>query len=185
METQIVTAVSHLENGDNIIYPTETVWALGCDATNEAAVDRLSKLKGRAPDKGYVLLVDGLEMLAEYVGHITPALSSIVSSSTPTTVVFPEHQLLPPNVLASDHTIGIRITHSRFCKQLIRAFGKPIVSTSANYRDQAPPSNFEDLDQNLLSAVQYVINLDEPELMSQKPSRIVRILPGGGIETIR
>jgi len=185
MDRHIVTAVGHLENGDSIIYPTETLWALGCDATNEAAVDKLSRLKGRAPDKGYVILVNGLEMLAEYVGHITPALRSIVSSSTPTTVVFSEHQLLPPNVLAPDHSVAIRITHSAFCKQLIRAFGKPIVSTSANYKDQAPPLNFEDLDQTLLSAVQYVINLNEPELMSQKPSRIVRVLPGGEIETIR
>ena len=185
MDKHIVTAVGHLESGDCIIYPTETLWALGCDATNQAAVDKLSALKGRAPDKGYVILVEGLEMLAEYVGFITSTLRTISSSNTPTTVVFSEHQMLPPNVLGPDHSVAIRITQSLFCKRLIRAFGKPIVSTSANFRDQTPPQNFEDLDQNLLSAVQYVINLDEPEPMSRKPSRIVKLSPGGDIETIR
>ena len=185
MNEEIAKAINHLENGDCIIYPTETLWALGCDATNTAAVDKLSAIKGRSPEKGYVIIVEGLEMLAQYVGQITSTLRSIASSNTPTTVVFSEHKDLPLNVMAPDHSVAIRITQSVFCKQFLRAFGKPIVSTSANYSGQSPPLNFDDLDQKLLSAVQYVINLDQPENMTKQPSRIVKLSPGGDIETIR
>ncbi|PCH89125.1 MAG: translation factor Sua5 [Flavobacteriales bacterium] len=181
----ISETVQHLGQGASIVYPTETLWALGCDATSEVAVDKLSQIKGRAPAKGYVLIVDGLEMLSQYVGHITSTIRSIASSNTPTTVVFAEHQMLPPNVLGPDHSVAIRITQSRFCKDLLREFGKPIVSTSANYSDKPPPGSFEDLDENLLSAVQYVINLDKPEPMTHEPSRIVKLSAGGHIETIR
>lgn len=181
----IAQAVIHLERGDTIIYPTETLWALGCDATNGAAVAELSQIKNRATTKGYVLLVDGLEMLSHYVRYITPMLRSIASSSAPTTIVFSEHQMLPANVLGPDGTVAIRITQSVFCKHLLEAFGKPIVSTSANYADQPPPNAFEDLKEDLLSSVQYVINLEAPEPMTQQASRIVKLTPGGAIETIR
>jgi L-threonylcarbamoyladenylate synthase len=181
----IAQAVIHLERGDTIIYPTETLWALGCDATNGAAVEELSQIKSRATAKGYVLLVDGLEMLSHYVRHITPTLRSIASSSTPTTIVFSEHQMLPANVLGPDGTAAIRITQSVFCKQLLKAFGKPLVSTSANYADQPPPNAVENLEKDLLSSVQYVINLEVPEPMTQQASRIVKLSPSGDIETIR
>jgi len=185
MDREIDRAVSYLEQGACIIYPTETLWALGCDATNETAVQKLSEIKGRESAKGYVLMVEGLEMLSQYVGHITSTIRSIASSSAPTTVVFAEHQSLPPNVMAPDHSVAIRITQSNFCKRLIRKFGKPIVSTSANYSDKSPPKSFEDLDKDLLSSVQFVINLDEPEPMTQQASRIVKLSAGGYIETIR
>ena len=185
MSKEIAEAVFHLKRGDTIIYPTETLWALGCDATNEAAVDKLSELKGRTPAKGYVLIVEGLEMLAQYVGHITATLRSIASANTPTTVVFSEYQNLPPNVLGPNHSVAVRITQSAFCKQLLRGFGKPIVSTSANYSNQPAPKSVEYIDPSLLSAVQYVINLDQPEPMTQRASRIVKLSPGGHIETIR
>jgi len=185
MNKQITEAVSHLKRGETIIYPTETLWALGCDATDEDAVTKLSEIKGKRESKGFVIVVEGLEMLSAYVGNITSTIRSIASSSTPTTVVFPKHQNLPPNVLAPDKTVAIRITQSALCKALIRSFGKPLVSTSANYSNDKPASNFEDLNAELLSAVQYVINLDETELMTQVPSRIVKLSPGGDIETIR
>jgi len=181
----IAQAVIQLERGDSIIYPTETLWALGCDATNEAAVEKLSQIKGRATIKGYVLLVDGLEMLSQYVRHITATMRSIASSSAPTTIVFSEHQMLPPNVLGPDGSVAIRITQSAFCKQLLRAFGKPLISTSANYADQPPPKGFEDMNEDLLSAVQYIIHLEVPESMTQQVSTIVKLSPGGDIETIR
>jgi L-threonylcarbamoyladenylate synthase len=181
----IAQAVIHLERGDTIIYPTETLWALGCDATNGGAVEKLGQLKGRAAAKGYVLLVDGLEMLSQYVRHITPTLRSLASSSAPTTIVFAEHQLLPDSVLGADRTVAIRITQSVFCRQLLMEFGKPLVSTSANYATQAPPGSFEEMDHGLLSAVQYVINLEDPEPMTQQASRIVKLTTGGVIEMIR
>ena len=185
MDKEISNALSYLEEGASIIYPTETLWALGCDATSEVAVDRLSSIKGRIHGKGYVLVVDGLEMLSAYVGHITNTIRSISSSNRPTTVVFPEYQNLPPNVLGPDRSVAIRITHSKFCKSLIREFGKPLVSTSANFSGGAPPTSFEDIDPELLTAVQYVINLPDPEPMSREASRIVKLSPGGDIETIR
>ncbi len=181
----ITQAIIHLERGESIVYPTETLWALGCDGTNAAAVDNLSQLKGRPPAKGYVLIVDGLEMLSQYVGPITADLRSIASSNSPTTVVFSEHQLLPPNVLGPDHSVAIRITQSPFCKQLLKAYGKPIVSTSANYPGEDPPKSYEALDQNFLTSVQYIINLEPPEPMTQQASRIVKLSPGGTIEIVR
>jgi len=181
----IQNAVVQLELGGSIIYPTETLWALGCDATNGTAVEKLGQLKERAVTKGYVLLVDGLEMLSHYVSHITPTLRSLASSSAPTTIVFTEHQRLPMNVLGADGTVAIRITQSVFCRQLLKKFGKPLVSTSANYTAQSPPGSLEEMDHGLLSAVQYVINLEAPEPMTQQASRIVKLTPGGVIETIR
>ena len=185
MDQLIAKAISHLEKGDSIVYPTETLWALGCDATNEAAVQKLNGIKGREGDKGYVLLVEGLEMLSLYIGHITSTLRSIASSDAPTTVVFSEHQALPPSVLAADKSVAIRITQSKFCKRLLREFGKPLVATSANFQGAPSAKSFNDLDKDLLEAVQFVINLEEPEEMTNQASRIVKLSRGGDIETIR
>ena len=181
----ISEVILHLERGDSIIYPTETLWALGCDATSSKAVEKLSQIKGRTPQKGYILIVDGLEMLSQYVGHITSTIRSIASSNIPTTVVFSEHQMLPPDVLAPDQSVAIRITQSPFCKKLVKAFGKPLVSTSANFTGESPSMTFEDLNPKFLASVQYVINLEQPEEMTQQASRIVKLSPGGDIEMIR
>lgn len=185
MDEVIEKAVYHLAKGDSIIYPTETLWALGCDATNEEAVKRINGIKRRKQDKGYVLLVDGIEMLSAYVGPINSTVRSIVSSKTPTTVVFSKHQLLPVSVLASDHTVAIRITQSVWCKKLLRAFGKPIVATSANFKDMPPATSYDELDKGLLDDVQFVINLEELEIMTKQPSRIVKLSLDGDIKTIR
>ncbi|PID70905.1 MAG: threonylcarbamoyl-AMP synthase [Flavobacteriales bacterium] len=168
-----------------ILYPTDTVWGLGCDATSEEAVSKIYKIKKRSESKSLVILVDGLAKLKKIVKHIPEkALEILNDSKRPTTIIYNNPQKLAKNVIAKDNTVAIRIVQDEFCQQLIAQFGKPIVSTSANVSGNPTPQSFKEIDNSILDAVDYVVNLHQDKICST-PSRIIKINDTGNVDVIR
>lgn len=177
--------VNLLDQGKTILYPTDTVWGIGCDATNESAVKKIYQIKRRAKSKSLIILVSSLEMLQKYVQNIPKKAIEILDSSTrPTTIIYKNPIGLAKNVIASDATIAIRIVQDAFCKDLINSYGKPIVSTSANLSEQPTPNSFSEISTTILESVDYIVNLRQDNL-SKLPSRILRITDSDEIEVIR
>lgn len=185
MKEEVEQAIKILESGGVLIYPTDTVWGIGCDATNERAVTRVFEIKQRSESKSLIILVDSMEMLQNYIPVIPEAVSRILSEAKrPTTVVYDHPKGLAPNVVAQDDTVAIRIVRHEFCKDLIRNFGKPIVSTSANISDQKTPGSFGEIDHSLLNRVDYIVNLPQKEPQNTA-SQIIKVNDLGEIEYIR
>ena len=173
-----------LNNAGVILYPTDTVWGIGCDATNKVAVSKIFTIKKREESKSLVILVDGLDMLKKYIENIPDEVTEILSiSDRPTTVVYSNPVGLAENVLAADNTVAIRIVKHAFCQNLIAHFGKPLVSSSANISGQPTPSSFQEIDKSILKAVDYIVDLPE-ESFNNKPSRIIRFV-NNKLEVIR
>jgi len=176
--------ISCLKQEKTILYPTDTVWGLGCDATNEEAVKKIYQLKNREESKSLIILVDSIEMLKKYVGNIPKkALEILKTSKKPTTIIYNGPKGLAPNTIASDNTIAIRIPQDEFCIQLIKEFGKPIVSTSANVSGEPTPKSFSEISQAILKSVDYVVNLHQDKV-AEKSSTILKI-EGEAIIVIR
>ena len=181
----IEDAIEVLKAGGTIIYPTETLWGIGCDATNKSAVEKVSVAKRRDVAKGYIIMVDGLDMLSNYVASISKSIEGLLFSEIPTTVVFPSCCNLPDNVIGSDGTMAFRVARTSLCKELISCFGKPLVSTSANLSDEPAPMEMQNISSSLLSCVDHVIDLPKDHTMSKMPSRIFSIDSTGSIKVIR
>ena len=177
--------INILRRGKTILYPTDTVWGIGCDATNELAVKKVFKIKRRDESKSLVMLVDSVEMLKKYVNNIPrEALNLLQESTRPTTIIYNNPTGLAKNVIAQDNSVAIRIVRDDFCQQLISEFGKPIVSTSANLSSQPSPKSFKEIEASILDTVDYVVNLHLDKI-SSLPSKIVRITTKGELEIIR
>tara|TARA_R110000787_G_scaffold271939_6_gene379257 strand:- start:7796 stop:8353 length:558 start_codon:yes stop_codon:yes gene_type:complete len=184
MNTEVVNALSQLTSGKTILYPTDTVWGLGCDATNTAAVSEIFQLKNRAESKSLVVLVSSIEMLNKYIQDIPEkAIQIIKTSENPTTVIYQNPKGFASNTVASDNTIAIRIPKHHFCLELINQFGKPIVSTSANVSGEPTPKSFSEISQPILEGVDYIVNLERDNI-TDKSSTILK-LNGDEIEVIR
>ena len=185
MKNEINRSLEKIKNGQVIVYPTDTVWGLGCDATSQGAVDKVFKLKNRSGSKSLIILVDSLEMLQHYVPVIPKELLTFLESTNkPTTVIYNHPKGLAQNVVASDNTVAIRIVENDFCKALIRSFGKPIVSTSANFSNQPTPSSFNEIDPLLLERADYIVNLPAAET-KKTASQIIKLNDLGKIEFLR
>ena len=174
-----------LQLGKLILYPTDTVWGIGCDATNELAVKKVFKIKKRDESKSLVILVDSFQMLENYVNNIPFEVVKLLKNSTrPTTIIYNNPIGLAKNVIADDNTVAIRIVQEQFCQKLINEFGKPIVSTSANLSNKPTPKSYKEIEPSILDAVDYIVNLKQNEI-TNSPSRIVRITSRGELEIIR
>ncbi|NNC69990.1 MAG: threonylcarbamoyl-AMP synthase [Flavobacteriaceae bacterium] len=185
MEKELKIALSHLDKGGVILYPTDTVWGLGCDATKEHAVDKIYEIKRRKASKSLIILVDSFEMLQEYVSIIPEEVKRVLSNTIkPTTIIYRNPIGLASNVVAIDTSIAIRIVQDEFCQSLIKKFGKPIVSTSANISGEGTPRSFKEIDPSILDAVDYVVNLRHDEV-TKGSSRLIKILDDGTTETLR
>ncbi len=183
MLLQISTANQYLKKGKIILYPTDTVWGIGCDATDEKAIAKIYQLKKREESKSLIVLVSSLSMLKKYV-EVTKKVKGILSSTTnPTTVIYNKPKNLAKNVIAKNNTIAIRIVQDDFCRKLIKRFGKPIVSTSANISNHPTPKSFKEIDTAILDSVDYIVDLHQ-ERMTEKSSRILRI-EGDNIVVLR
>lgn len=168
-----------------ILYPTDTVWGIGCNATDTEAVSKIFNIKQRNESKSLVILVDGLEMLKHYVEEIPEkAIKILKNKIKPTTIIYNNPLGLAKNVVASDNTIAIRIVQDEFCQELIRQFGKPIVSTSANVSGKSTPKSFKEIDASILNAVDYVVNLHQG-IIANTPSRIIKFDEDGLVKVIR
>ena len=185
-EQELWRTVEILRSGGSILYPTDTIWGLGCDATNYEAVENIYRFKHRLESKSLIVLLDDESKLPDYVETV-PAISFdlINSLDKPTTIIYSKAKNLASNVIASDGTIAIRITKDPFCRDLIKLFGKPIVSTSANISGDPSPVIYRDVPEELLNSVDYIVNLHHERMNSPKPSTIIRLFENGEFTIIR
>lgn len=175
MIKEINNSLKSLNQNEIILYPTDTVWGIGCDATSETAVAKVFKIKQRSESKSLIILVDGIEMLKKYIPTISNKILDILNNTIkPTTIIYNNPIGLAKNVVASDNTVAIRIVQNEFCKQLISVFGKPIVSTSANISGMPTPKSFKEIDVAILDSVDYIVNLHHEEI-NTKSSTIIKI----------
>lgn len=186
MKEEINKALEVLKNGGVILYPTDTVWGLGCDATNETAVAKVNEIKGRAADKSLIVLLDNDNKLASYVNDVPEVAYDLIEyAENPLTIVFSNAKNLAPSAINADGSIGIRIPKHEFCQQLLQRFRKPIVSTSANISGQPTPRFFDEISDEILDAVDYVVNWEQDNRTVKKPSTIIKLSPSGQFEFIR
>lgn len=185
-QDDIKKAVEVMKNGGVILYPTDTVWGIGCDATNAEAVAKVYKIKQRDDSKALICLVDSDARLQRYVRNAPEVAWNVMELATkPTTVIFDEAVNLAPNLIAEDGSIAMRITNEEFSKELCFRFQKPIVSTSANISGQPAAQNYCDISEELLNAVDYVCFSRRQEHKPHTPSSIIKIKNNGEIDIIR
>ncbi|TLX77726.1 threonylcarbamoyl-AMP synthase [Labilibacter sediminis] len=186
MHDDLKKAVEVLQQGGIILYPTDTIWGIGCDATNEEAVKRIYKLKQREDSKSMLVLLDNEAKLNSYVEEVPEMAWDIIELSTkPTTIIYPNAKNLAGNLLAEDNSVGIRISKETFSQQLCQRFKKPIVSTSANISGQPSPASFEDISDDIRSHVDYVVKFRQGETSNPAPSSIIKLEVDGQIKIIR
>lgn len=175
-----------LENGGIILYPTDTVWGIGCDATNEIAVAKIYALKNRIESKSMIILLAEESEILQYTSPQTNQIFDYLKGiHKPVTVIYPNAKNLAKNIVNSDGTVGIRIAKDDFCKELINSFGKPIVSTSANVSGYPTPGLFCDIDVLIKSGVDYIVHYRQNDDEPKSPSTIIKINEVGNIEIIR
>lgn len=185
MQEQINNALDKLKKGGLILYPTDTVWGIGCDATNYNAIKKLYELKQRQETKAMICLVSDFKMLNQYVEEVPEVAYDILKyASKPTTIIYDQPIRVSENLVAADDTLAIRVCKDKFCNQLIRKFKKPIVSTSANISGQPTPKNFSQIVPEILKGVDYVVNL-QPVNKNAKPSAIIKLTNDGKVTIIR
>lgn len=177
--------VEQLKAGKTILYPTDTIWGLGCDATNQEACDRILHLKNRPATKSFIVLVDGFQMLERYIPDFHPICYDLVDvSDRPLTIIYPGAKGLASNVLAEDGSVGIRITKDPMCIKLIRGLKRPIVSTSANLSGEKNPTSFSAISAEIKNSVDIILEERINEQMNQA-SQIIKIGIDGSVEVIR
>jgi L-threonylcarbamoyladenylate synthase len=175
-----------LESGGLILYPTDTIWGIGCDATSEAAVEKIFTLKKRIETKALIVLIADERSLLQYVAspHIE-VFDYIQGVSKPTTIIYENAIGLAGNLLAEDGSVGIRICADEFCKHLIKRFRKPIVSTSANVSSFPPPKVFSDIDIAVKEGVDYVVHYRQDDMTPLEPSAVVKSNKDGSFTILR
>lgn len=187
MNEDLKNALEVLRNGGVILYPTDTIWGLGCDATNADAVRRVYDIKRRADNKSLIVLIDTAARIPSYVQDAPDVAFSLIELATsPLTVIFEGARNLAPNVInAEDQSVGIRVATDDFCPALIQRFRKPIVSTSANISGQPAPACFNEIDQRIIDSVDYVVRHRQDDTSKHKASGIVKIGRNGEVKVIR
>ena len=174
-----------LKEGGLILYPTDTVWGIGCDATNPEAVRKVYALKKREDSKALICLVGNQAMLERHVTQVPDVAYDIIDLATkPTTIVFDRPKGIAENLVAEDNTLAIRVASDKFCQYLINKFGKPIVSTSANISGEPTPKRFKDIAPEILKGVDYVVNLPDVN-KDPSPSSIIKLGNNGQVKVIR
>jgi L-threonylcarbamoyladenylate synthase len=184
--SEILKISEILKNGGVILYPTDTVWGIGCDATNEDAVERIFKIKKRADNKAMIVLIDSNKRLNRYVEDIPDVAWNLIEcAQEPLTIVYSKGKDLAKNLLAQDGSIAIRITREEVSKSICYRLQKPLVSTSANISGEPSASNFSEISKEILSAVDYIFPFKQNEIMRTKSSSIIRLEDNGVFKIIR
>lgn len=175
-----------LKNGGLILYPTDTIWGIGCDATNKEAVAKVYALKQRTESKSLIVLLDNDNKIQSYVNDVPEVAYDLMEyAEHPLTIIFSNAKNLAENVINEDGSVGIRVTSHNFCKELIQRFRKPIVSTSANISGRPSPKNFANIEQEIIEGVDYVVNLEQHDSTEKRPSTIMKLEPDGKFAFIR
>lgn len=173
-------------NGGIILYPTDTIWGIGCDATNPEAVKRVYEIKKRIDSKALITLVDSPAKVNAYVQDMPEIAWDLIEFATkPLTIIYDKARNLAENLLAEDGSAGIRVTNEPFSKDLCMRFKKPIVSTSANISGEPSPQNFSEVSQEIISAVDYVVKYRQDEKAKAAPSSIIKLGNKGEVKIIR
>jgi L-threonylcarbamoyladenylate synthase len=182
----LTKAVEVLRNGGIILYPTDTIWGLGCDATNTAAVKRVYEIKQREDSKSMLVLMENPNLLNSYIAEVPEIAWELIEvADQPLTIIYPKAKNLAANLLATDGSVGIRITNEAFSQQLVQRFRKPIVSTSANISGQKTPQNYAEISEEIKRSVDYIVAYRQDDFSKSKPSSIIKLGVGGQIEIIR
>ncbi|RPD39831.1 L-threonylcarbamoyladenylate synthase [Chitinophaga barathri] len=185
-ENDITKSLAVLRQSGIILYPTDTIWGLGCDATDEEAVKRIYALKQRSEAKSLVILMADTRDLVRYLAHPPPDIElTLKSFDRPTTVIYEGALHLAPSVINQDGSIAIRIVQDTFCRHLIKRLRKPLVSTSANLSGAPSPAVFGDVEDAIRHGVDYTVKYRQQDHTPARPSRIVRIGKDGALEIIR
>ena len=175
-----------LREGGVILYPTDTIWGLGCDATNSEAVKRIFSIKKRPESKSLVILVNGFTMLERYVKIVPHTAMSILDvADKPITIIYSEGKNLADGICSEDGSVGIRICADDFCSELITLFRKPLVSTSANRSESPSPANFSEIEEEIKRAADYVVKYGQNDTRKRTPSSIIKVNDDGVIKIIR
>ncbi len=185
MNEEINKALQVLKDGGLILYLTDTVWGIGCDASNQEAVKKIYTLKLRTDSKALICLVADDRMLKKYIKQIPEVAYNIIEvSEKPTTIIYDDPQNLAPNLISKDNTIAIRVPDDEFCYQLSRKLNGAIVSTSANISKQPTPKSFKEISPAILKGVDYIVNLHHEKICT-KPSSIIKLSNNGIVKIIR
>ncbi len=178
-------AIEILRSGGTILYPTDTIWGIGCDATDEEACQKILELKGRSEEKSFILLVDGFPMLQRYIPEFQEVCYDLADFAVkPLTIIYPNAKGLASSVLAKDGSVGIRVTTDPICMKLIRGMRKPLVSTSANLTGDSTPISYPDIKEELKTGVNYIVK-DRLKEKCQRTSQIIKIGIKGDVQIIR
>ncbi len=186
MEEDVNKSLEVLKNGGTIVYPTDTIWGIGCDATNPKAVEKVFQIKNRPSQKSFIILLNSIKYLNKYILEIPDVAEQLFSvADNPLTVVLPGAKNLAHNLIPEEGTIALRIPQDTFCQTLLSRFKKPIVSTSANRSGDSAPSVFSEINQQILKKVDYVVNWRRSETTPGQPSSIIKVGLNGEVEIIR
>jgi len=186
LKDEVAKALKVVQEGGIILYPTDTIWGIGCDATNTEAVKKIYALKQRDEAKSMIILLDIDNKLQSYIGQVPDIAYDLMEyAENPLTLVMPGAKNLSPALINQDGSIAVRVVKHDFCQQLIQRLRKPLVSTSANISGQAPPKNFGDISPEIIAGVDYVVDLEQHDLTAKKPSTIMRLEADGRFEFIR
>lgn len=184
IQSNILSFCNSLAQGKSLLYPTDTIWGLGCDATNPEAVEKIYTLKKRAKNKPLIALVSDIEMLSKFVSEVPKNINEIISNKLPTTIIYPKGKGLANGVISENGSVAIRIPKPGIALDIVTAFGKPIVSTSANISEKPIPTTYTEIDPYILAHVDEIVPLDKENIAST-PSRVLQLLPDGTLATLR
>jgi L-threonylcarbamoyladenylate synthase len=185
-EVDIRISIKTLRDGGVILYPTDTIWGLGCDPTNSAAVEKIFRIKTRTESKSLIILVNGIAMVERYVKAVPQAAIEIMSvSDSPLTIIYPEGKFLAAGICSEDGSVGIRICNEPFCNELITRFRKPIVSTSANISGKIAPADFSEIEETIISSVDYTVKYRQNDRRKSSASPVIGIDKNGVLKILR
>lgn len=186
MNEEIKNALDVLQKGGIILYPTDTIWGIGCDATNAEAVKKIYNLKKREESKSMIVLVHNDFQLEQIIPEVPDTAWDIIDlAEKPTTLVLDNPQNVASNLISEDNAIGIRIVEDTFCQRLIQQLKAPLVSTSANISGEKSPQSFNEISSNILQGVDYIVNLRQNEKSQSKGSTVIKLKNNGEVKILR
>jgi len=186
LKEEVEKSVALLKQGKILLYPTDTIWGIGCDATNAKAVDKIFKLKNRHEQKSMIVLLDSIEKLGKYVEEVPPiAYDLIKNAASPITIVYSKAKNLPKNLVASDGSIAIRIVKGDYCVEVIKKLDRPLVSTSANISGEPAPMTFQQIAEIIKEKVDYVVDIHRSRIRSVRPSTVIKLEENGTFRILR
>ncbi|MGI4805951.1 MAG: L-threonylcarbamoyladenylate synthase [Janthinobacterium lividum] len=186
LREEVVNALKVLQDGGIILYPTDTIWGIGCDASNTEAVQKIYHLKQRDESKSMIILLDNDNKIASYVREVPELVYDLIEfAENPLTLILSGARNISPALINADGSVGIRVAKHQFCEQLIQRLRKPLVSTSANISGKPSPKNFADIDPEIINGVDYVVDLEQHNQQEKKQSTIMKLEPSGQFSFIR